>query len=191
VLKTGLLFGLGFNWFLGVGIAVWRDRIRRSPTLLALARSWPLVLAASFVGYHRGLTIQFAYVCSGIAFALLMIRMVAAPVPSGGLVEPPWITRMAGFAGLSSYPTYLFHNPFMWVIATAIVRRDLVDHWTTLWGILVVSSLLMGGLLGWFAERPIMRWRGDFLARSDRRSSAGRIVAGPGFARARLGRESA
>jgi peptidoglycan/LPS O-acetylase OafA/YrhL len=191
VLKTGLLFGLGFNWFLGVGISVWRDRIRQSPTILAVARTWPLILIASFAGYHRGLTIQFAYVCSGIAFALLMIRLVAVPEPAGGIVEPPWMTRLVGFAGLSSYPTYLFHNSFMWVLATAIVRRGLVNDWVTLWGILVGSSLLMGGLLGWFAERPIMRWRQKLLARTDRGPSARRVVGGPGLVSARLRRESA
>lgn len=189
VLRVGLLFGLGLNWFLGVGVAVGRDRLRRSPAALAVARAWPLVLAASFAGYHWGLTIQFAYLCSGVAFALLLIRIVAVPEPEGGVAEPPWASRLVRFAGLTSYPTYLFHFTLMWFLATVIRRQDPSGSWQEMWGVLAVTSLILGAALGWYAERPVMRWRAGVLARGGVRRDRPRLPAE--FGAARLGKESA
>lgn len=190
VLKTGMLFGLGFNWFLGVGVAVYREEIRRSPIALALARAWPLVLALGIAGYHQGLPIQTAYLGGGLAFALLLIRIVAVPGREGGIIEPPWATRFVHFAGLSSYPTYLFHFTFMWLLAKAMIRWNLVASWVSMMGLLVASSLAFGAVLGWYAERPIMRWRAGFLARLERPDTPGSPTSVASRAFARPGKEA-
>jgi peptidoglycan/LPS O-acetylase OafA/YrhL len=192
ILKVGLLFGLGFNWFLGVGVAVFREEIGRSRLALAASRSWPIVLGSAFAVYHWGLPIQTAYLVGGVGFALLLARVVATPGPESGVVEPAWATRLVRFAGLSSYPTYLFHFTFMWLLAEAMDRWNLVGHWSTMMGVLVVSSLALGGLLGWYLERPIMRWRSGFLARLEAVESSTRLVSVPvaELGLAGLGKES-
>ena len=119
--------------------------------------------------------IQTAYLGGGVAFALLLARVVAAPGPEAGVVEPAWATRLVRFAGLSSYPTYLFHFTFMWLLAEAMDRWNLVGHWSTMMGVLVVSSIVLGGLLGWYLERPIMRWRSGFLARLEATEPSARL----------------
>jgi peptidoglycan/LPS O-acetylase OafA/YrhL len=181
VLKTGLLFGLGVNWFLGVGVAVYREEIGRSHVALGVARAWPVVLGLAFAGYHLGMPIQFAYVVGGLAFALLLVRVVATPGPADGVVEPAWATKLVGLAGLSSYPTYLFHFPLMWLLAAGMMRWDLAKDWVTMMGVLVAASLAVGLVLGLCLERPIMKWRAGVLAGLEGASRPPRLVAASGF----------
>jgi len=165
VIRVGLLFGLGINWFLGVLVAVERDRIRRSAWLQGVARLWTLVLGAAVVGYHFGLPIQGAYMVSGVAFTGLMIRMTASNRSEVAVEEPGWATSVVSFLGLMSYPTYLFHAPWQALGTVVLPWMGWDADWRITWMVLTASSLVLGAVIGWCVERPIMRWRGDLLAR--------------------------
>ena len=188
VLRTGLLFGLGVNWFLGVWIAVEAERLRGSRAWQAAARGWPLVLATAIVGFHRGLPIQGAYLVSGLAFALMMVRLTTGPASTRPVVEPAWATASARFVGLSSYPIYLSHAPFLVLLSTIMAEAGWAGDWRLTWAILSLASIAVGSALGWFAERPIMRWRADLLARV---RSGGPVVPAsvPGLLRSRRVRQ--
>ena len=165
VLRVGLLFGLGVNWFLGVLVAVERDRIRRSTFLQALARAWPVLLAAAVAGYHYGLPIQVTYLVSGVAFAALLVRMAASADGEVPRDEPAWATATVGFLGLMSYPTYLFHAPWQALLIVVLPRCGWDADWRLTWLALTASSLALGAIVAVCLERPILRWRGGLLAR--------------------------
>ena len=174
VIRVGLLFGLGINWFLGVLVAVERDRIRRSAWVQGFARLWPVVLGSAVVGYHFGLPIQGAYMVSGVAFTGLMIRMTASGRSEVAVEEPGWATAAVGFLGLMSYPTYLFHAPWQSLATVLLPWMGWDADWRITWMVLTASSLALGAAIGWCVERPIMRWRGDLLARLRARRPAPR-----------------
>ena len=190
ILRFGLLFGLGINWFLGVWVAVEGERLGRSPRILAAAKSWPLILWAAILWHFQGLPLQVSYLICGVAFALLMIRVTAGPDTSRRGDEPAWVTRYLQFFGQLSYPTYLFHFPLMWLIAAVIARWDLVDDWRAVCVIMAVTSLCFGAVLGWIAEGPIMRWRADVLARIKAGRPSNSVVVAPSYGIPQLGKES-
>ncbi len=179
VLRSGLLFGLGTIWFLGAWVSSARIWLDDRPAVRRLAGFWPIVLVGGVVGYHRGLPIQGAYVASGLAFTLMMIRMTTGRGAIEPASEPRWAVASGRFLGLASYPTYLFHAPFLVLMSTAMTRTGWSGDWRINWAGLTGASLALGAALGWFAERPLMHWRSSFLARS----GLGRSPAGPTRAR--------
>ena len=79
--------------------------------------------------------------------------------------------------GLTSYPMYLFHGPFMMFVGSLLLRSHLAIDSRLTWAILVASGLLSGLALGWWLERPFMAWRSGWLksrgARDTKKLAAG------------------
>src|SRR5262249_16929223 len=116
ILNTGLLFGLGINWFLGTLVAEHRTWLLRGRGVCEIAGCWPLVLALSIgLWCSQRFHLEFVFASSGVAFTLMLIRFLAEDAKRGG--GPDDLTaRERSFVtilGLSSYPTYLFHGPIL------------------------------------------------------------------------------
>ena len=163
----GLLFGLGTIWFQGALVAVHREALRRSPAARRIAAAWPLVLLLAVgLWYGRAVHMQVLYLVLGVAFTMMLARFVA--------VEPgdprPVDRGRAGAAiralGLASYPTYVFHGPFIMWLASALTRAGwLAGDWRLTWAILSAVGIGSGLVLGYVAERPLMAWRAGMLRR--------------------------
>ncbi len=175
ILGFGLLFGLGINWFLGALVAVYGPGLMRQPKLRNLARLWPAGFALA-VGLRAGELMPELGIdlLLGVTFACFLLRLIARdqddqahprPTPSG-------LATIAEFVGLASYPTYLFHGPILLAWA-ALIRQSGGDlDWRLTWLLLVTSGIGVGCGLGWWLERPIMRWRAAWLARRKSRAVA-------------------
>lgn len=164
VSSVGHLFGLGINWFLGVLVAVHAKALARSRMAQVIARAWLPILIATMSGRYAGvLPIQAMYLISGVAFALLLVRLLENT--EAGL-RAEWAERAAGWMGLASYPTYLFHGPLIILIGSAVIRGGLsVPNCVATWLLLTCAGIACGIVLGFVAERPIMQWRGQMLRR--------------------------
>jgi peptidoglycan/LPS O-acetylase OafA/YrhL len=180
IASTAMLFGLGINWFLGALIAAHRDRVARDARLQLVARSWPLILAAS-VGlrctYRVG--IEFILMGSGLAFTLMLIRFLGADRARAARVDaeslgPRMRTIVAGL-GLASYPTYLFHGPMIMAIGSLMIRLPWVLDWRWTWIVLAASGIASGIVGGYLVEAPIMTWRAGLLQRLNSATATGRI----------------
>jgi peptidoglycan/LPS O-acetylase OafA/YrhL len=168
VSSTGHLFGLGINWFLGALVAVHAETLARCRFAQVIARAWlPVLLATMAARYAGVLPIQGMYLISGVAFALLLVRLLETPsVPAP---RTDWAERAAGWLGLASYPTYLFHGPLIILIGSAVLRGGLsLTNCFVTWTVLTVAGIACGVVLGFVAERPIMEWRGQMLRRLKR-----------------------
>jgi peptidoglycan/LPS O-acetylase OafA/YrhL len=166
VRSTGLLFGLGIIWFQGALVAEHRAVLGRSPLARIISRFWPLVLASAIaMWFSQKIHLQAVYLMLGVAFTLMLIRFVVTE-PSN--VEQKDQSRTAAFIrllGLSSYPTYLFHGPIVMFTASLIKKWNPASDWRLTWIILTGVGIGAGLLLGYFAERPIMAWRAEYLKR--------------------------
>ncbi len=180
ILSAATLFGLGINWFLGALVAAHRDRVAKDTRMQAVARSWPLVLAAS-VGLQctDRVRIEFVLMGSGLAFALMLIRFLGAdraaagPSRSGSLA--PRTTAIIACLGLASYPTYLFHGPIMMAVGSIMIRSALVLDWRWTWIVLASSGIASGIIGGYLVEGPIMTWRAGLLRRLKSAAATGRV----------------
>jgi len=193
VLGFGMLFALGINWFLGALVAVHGPGLVRRPMIVALARSWPVGfgLAVALRAGNRVPELAIDLIL-GLTFALLLLRFIARDQADRARSRPKapgWLDSTAGFVGLASYPTYLFHGPILLLLASLIRQTGIVQDWRSTWCVLVASGIGAGCGLGWALERPIMRWRGELLARWKREATARPIDADrPTFAPAALTR---
>jgi peptidoglycan/LPS O-acetylase OafA/YrhL len=175
----GLLFGLGTIWFQGALVAVHRDALRASPTARRVAAAWPLVLAAAIgLWYAHAVHIQVLYLVLGVAFTMMLARFVATDAPGAPATPDRGRPGAAIRAlGLASYPTYLFHGPFIMWLASTMARTGLLgDDWRATWLILSAAGIGSGIVLGFVAERPLMAWRAGMLRR---RKESGRPAAAP------------
>ena len=162
ILSVGLLFGLGFNWYLGALVAAYQDRLSRSRLAGALSRGWPLVLAASMLARADGrLRLEFVFLGCGVAFALMMVRFAAADAARGG--PRPATPTPVGLMGLASYPIYLFHGPIAMLVGSILLRLDLPVGWPTTWLLMVAASLGAGLQIGVYIEAPMMARRAAWL----------------------------
>jgi peptidoglycan/LPS O-acetylase OafA/YrhL len=187
VSSVGHLFGLGINWFLGALVAAHGTTLARSRTAQLVARSWlPLLAAIVVLRCLDRLPPQLLYLSSGVAFTLLLVRILGKDVGAPPRTERTWAERAAGWLGLASYPTYLFHGPLIILVASAIARGDLViRNVVAVWFVLAGSAIACGFALGFLAERPIMEWRSRLLKRlrtadhAPRRSAARTMLEAP------------
>ena len=170
ILPVGLLAALGTVWFLGALVAVYGPALVRSPAVRLLARAWPFGLAVAVA--LRGWTSTPELVIDlelGATFALLLLRFLAADraeqAHPSAMPTPSRLDAVARFVGLASYPTYLFHGPILLGEAALIRHFGLIADWRVTWCVLVVSGVGVGSALGWWLERPVMRWRAGLLAR--------------------------
>ena len=163
ILSTGLLFGLGFNWFLGALVAVHVDRLVRIPVVCIASRYWGLLLTLSMgLWFSQRVHLEFVYLSTGIAFTLLLVRLLvvdARSIPEAGREPDPFPTLL----GLASYPTYLFHGPILLMIGSAIKSSGAAPSWWSVWLVGTSVAISSGVILGYLAERPIMSWRAGYL----------------------------
>ncbi len=179
ILGFGLLFTLGINWFLGALVAVHGPDLVRQGWVRSLARLWPvglvLVVWIRATGRVPELPIDLLL---GVIFAGLLLHLIAVdaadqlhPQPA-----PNWLARLAGFVGLASYPTYLFHGPILLLWGSLIRRFGLIEDWRLTWLVLVTSGISVGCALGWWLERPLMAWRVGLLTRAKTRDNVGSVA---------------
>jgi peptidoglycan/LPS O-acetylase OafA/YrhL len=179
LLGLGLLFGMGAFWFLGAMIADHRETLRQSRLARAGSAYWPLLLATAIASwFSQRIHLQFVYVLLAISFTLMLIRFIVVEDTTVGARERTHSSRVIETLGLASYPTYLFHGPLLMLLASAILRANLVVDWRVIWAILVLVGISSGIALAHLAERPIMNWRSALLKRlrSSRESLAGSSV---------------
>jgi peptidoglycan/LPS O-acetylase OafA/YrhL len=169
--RASMVFGLGSIWFLGAIVA---DRADRLPGLRAArwaSACWPLLLVAAMVLWHGQWTSQrVVYLTSGVAFTLLLMRMViqehdAGPAPK----RPPRSFVQA--LGLASYPTYLLHGPVLQGVGAAFHAAGARPSWRLYWPLATTLSIGLGWGVGLWIERPFLAWRAGLLARLKRSSN--------------------
>ena len=137
--------------------------------------------SAAWCGQH--VYIEFVYASSGVAFALMLVRFLAADARRTGVRDhdvSPAQKSIVAMLGLSSYPTYLFHGPILMVTGWAILRWNLNLDWRLIWALSASIAIVIGVALGLWAERPIMAWRASLLKRHfvPHRASIRRTVEG-------------
>jgi peptidoglycan/LPS O-acetylase OafA/YrhL len=174
------LFGLGIIWFFGALVAAHRDRVARDARLQLLARTWPIILAASIALRCTYLVkTEFVMVGSGLAFTLMLVRFLGADraragrAGAGGL-GPPTRAIISGL-GLASYPMYLFHGPVMMAVGSFMIRLPIVLDWRWTWIVLASSGIASGLIGGYLVEAPIMSWRAGLLRRVNSATGMRRI----------------
>lgn len=178
VYKTGMLMGLGMLWFMGALVAIHGKEWVKNAWVVRGTAVWPVVLAVAIVWKTLNLTPHGLYLISGLAFTLMLLRMIAkspekAPANAGRL-------RTEGIAlmGLASYPLYLFHGPVQMLVGSWLMRVSFVADWRMTWAIMVAAGLVSGTALGWYLERPVMAWRAATLRRLREKSAGARTVPG-------------
>lgn len=190
ILGFGLLFALGANWFLGALLAIYGPRLARVRVIRGVARAWPVAFVVAIALRASDRVPELAIdLWLGGTFAGLLLSLIARDKDVQARAEPAssdrGLTRLAGFVGLASYPTYLFHGPILLALAALIRRGGIVADWRMTWLILVAAGVGAGSLLGWGLERPIMRWRAGYLARL--KAAAARPTARPAVDRPPFG----
>ncbi len=181
VYSTGMLFGLGLFWFLGAYLAQHSETIVHSRWLRIAAKGWiPLLVLGIYWKYDTRLPLQGFYVFTGLAFALMLARFLQAPEPEAGAIAPVWRTRVVEALGLLSYPMYLFHAPFMMLIASAMLRWELIPDWRVTWVLLSTCGIVFGLALAYLLEKPLMKWRAGWLKRRNGAAAITRQQVVPG-----------
>jgi peptidoglycan/LPS O-acetylase OafA/YrhL len=168
VLATGLLFGLGINWFLGAMIAERSDSLARDRKVQAVARFWPAMVATSIALWcSQHVHLEYVYLSSGFAFSFMLVRFLGRDAEHPGRAEGGaegrrrWVTLL----GLASYPTYLFHAPILILVGWASLRWNLLADWRWFWLVSASIALSCGLVLAHVAEQPILNWRAGMLRR--------------------------
>lgn len=171
LLRTpALLFGLCVIWFLGVLVAEHRERLRGSRWAGDLSAAWPWVLAlAILLWWSQRVHLQIVFPILGVAFALMLTRFLIVENRGDPQARPRWVDPLIKMLGLASYPTYLFHGPLVMLAASLVLRWGLFQHWWLTWIALTTLGIGGGILLGYIAERPIMKLRSKFLNRGGKR----------------------
>lgn len=163
VLSTGLLFGLGVNWFLGALIATHGKEMIRVPIVRIVAPLWPVVFLITVTLWcSQRVNLEFIYLGSGLAFTLLLLRFLQCEA-MGGSQSQHNQRSLPVFLGLASYPTYLFHGPLLLLFGSLIKRLDATPSWWTVWVLGAGVAIMFGLLLGYLAERPFMAYRARYL----------------------------
>jgi peptidoglycan/LPS O-acetylase OafA/YrhL len=168
ILQFGLLFGLGINWFLGSLVAEHRHWLLHNRGIREFARCWPLLLALSIAMWcSQRVHLEFVYTSSGMAFTLMLVRFLASDAQRNDVDEHVMSGHMSlpMILGLASYPTYLFHGPILVLTGAAILHWKLHLDWRLIWALSSSIAILIGVVLGYLAERPIMAWRASLLKR--------------------------
>jgi peptidoglycan/LPS O-acetylase OafA/YrhL len=170
----GSLFGLGAIWFLGAIVAEHRAALARSRLARLVSSCWPMILLLGMaIWFFQCVHIQVLFLVLAAAFSLMLVRFLTIEDATSPSRDRRWITTTTEILGQSSYPTYLFHGPLLMLVASAILRWNLVDDWRITWTILFVVGVSSGVALGYLIEKPILEWRKSLLRRFDSpRSSA-------------------
>jgi len=176
--STGLLFGLGANWFLGALVAQYRNSLVRVPAVRLAARFWTLILALTMgLWFSQLISLEVAYLSSGVAFTLMLVRFLAQDADRG----PAQRSRPAQFTtliGLASYPTYLFHAQILLIMGSAILRWNPSVPWWLVWLGTTAITITLGMALGHLVEQPIMAWRAGLLKRLEAAAQPSQVRTG-------------
>ena len=184
VLRVGLLFGLGINWFLGALVAAHGDAWVKSPAVRRVRRFWPVIfLGAVGLNVWDRCPDQVLYLVLGVAFALMMVRFLARAYEQSLFGNDAGLTpsrkRLAEVVGLASYPTYLFHAPILLTLVSVLAWSGQNVPWWATWMVLVSTGIGVGTVLGWTVERPLMTRRAAFLKRwKNRQTKPSAVPAG-------------
>lgn len=178
VLGTGLLFGLGVNWFLGALVYEHRASLGRYPLLRRVAPAWPLVLALSITMWccqrvHQ----EFVFMTSGVAFTLMLVHFTIRErdkPPADRRPPRRWVELM----GLVSYPTYLFHGPILLAVGAGVKASGIAVAWWAFWPAATLFAIACCLPLGPLLEQPIMTWRAGVLRRLKEADSRRAATAG-------------
>ena len=181
ILGTGLLFGLGINWFLGALVAEHRGWLLQSRAFRVLRKCWiPTLVVSIGMWCSQRVKLEFVFITSGIAFTLMLVQFLATDAArnrresdlSG--VGKSIVTLL----GTASYPTYLFHGPILILMGWVLERWDAPVDWKLFWAISTGVAIASGIALGYLLEQPIMAWRASLLRRlksPDRTAARSRI----------------
>ena len=164
----GSLFGLGAIWFLGALVAENRPALARSRLARVGSSCWPMILLLGMgLWLSQRVHIQVLFLVLAAAFSLMLVRFIAVDGKRAQTQGRPreWAVKTSEILGQSSYPTYLFHGPFLMLISSVIFRWDLITDWRITWAILFLAGTSSGVALGYLLERPILAWRKSFLRR--------------------------
>jgi len=140
----------GAIWLMGVGVwAVSRNlRVRE----VASGRAWRVagmgLFAAALLGAKMGITPAPDFVVAG-TFALWMPSLL------GSWKRQGWYQRLSFGLSEISFSTYIIHFPFMFLLASTILRGKLFHPGVEgiAWFILInLMSLLISGLFWWLFE---------------------------------------
>jgi peptidoglycan/LPS O-acetylase OafA/YrhL len=168
ILGTGLLFGLGINWFLGALVAERSEPLGRDRRIQSIARFWPLIVTAAVALWcSQHVHLEYVYLSTGFAFTFMLVRFLGDDLRQGAPGEGLSVGQrsVVTLLGLSSYPTYLFHGPILMLVGWANLRWNLNGDWRMIWAVATVVAVACGVALGYFAERPILAWRTGLLKR--------------------------
>lgn len=177
----GLLFGLGVVWFQGAMVAEYRDRLRASRIARFASSLWPPALVLAMVlWYLHAIHLQVLYLILGAAFTLMLMRFAVVDRPGAVAPDRGALGTLIRAVGMASYPTYLFHGPFVMWLGSMMIRLNLVaDDWRVTWVVLSAAGIGSGLVLGYVAERPLMAWRAGFLKGLKSESPAPRAAGSP------------
>jgi peptidoglycan/LPS O-acetylase OafA/YrhL len=181
ILGTGLLFGLGINWFLGALVAEHRAWLLQSRGFNFLRKCWVPVLVVSIgMWCSQRVKLEFVYISSGIAFTLMLVQFLATDAARSGretgLTGIP--KSIVTLLGMASYPTYLFHGPMLILMGWTLLRWYEPVDWRLFWAISSGIAIGSGIALGYLLEQPIMAWRASLLRRlksTDRSRARSRV----------------
>jgi peptidoglycan/LPS O-acetylase OafA/YrhL len=158
VFFAGLLMqfalGMGAAWF----VFRWRERREHlgawTGSLLVLAAIGlyqlalvPLPDAIQFLPWRSTLL--------GVAFAVAIVAFSISITPFRWVVENRLMSRL----GLISYSLFLIHQPTAWYVSeflSKFLHTSGQLHFFLAWTIGFAATLLVGGLLYWFVERPFI-----------------------------------
>ena len=122
--------------------------------------------------------LEFVYLGAGIAFTLLLVRLLVVDArcgPETGREPDPFPALL----GLASYPTYLFHGPILLMVGLAIKNWGAASPWRLVWLVGTSVAISSGLILGYLAERPIMAGRGYLKRLKQSRMAACAWWGGP------------
>jgi peptidoglycan/LPS O-acetylase OafA/YrhL len=164
ILSTGLLFGLGINWFIGALIAVYARPLARSRFVRIGSLAWiPLLGGVFYLGHEQVLPGQALFLVCGVAFGLMLLRFLSTAPEVSATEAKATPSAAIRVLGLASYPTYLFHGPLIMLLASAQLRWHIIADWRLTWLLLTLAGILFGTALGYLVERPMMAWRALLL----------------------------
>jgi peptidoglycan/LPS O-acetylase OafA/YrhL len=168
ILGTGLLFGLGINWFLGALVAEHRVWLIRSRGFRLLGHGWvPMLIVSIAMWCSQRVKLEYVYIGCGLAFTLMMLRFLAVDAAHGG--GRSGLTgigkSIVTLLGMASYPTYLFHGPILMLVGWTFLRWDEPADWRLIWAVSTAIAIGGGIALGYLLEQPIMAWRSSLLKR--------------------------
>ena len=154
-----------FGMLIAILVAAMGNGLPMRGQTLAVMRIVGLIGLLGLVALRGGseLLDLYSHTISGLAFVLVLISTIAAPVGA-------WWARLLAaplfqFLGVTSYSTYLWHEPIMIELGKRnILITQVPQAFPTNALILIVLSVAAGALSYWCLERPGLELRHLFTA---------------------------